>query len=90
MTFAIDADNNVTAYAGATAPDGAELKLSEPHWLRKGTRRTRNHLAGGRLVEMWNGLRGVTSAKKSTDRMQAVTRIWKAVQSLVPLWRPTR
>ena len=29
MTFVIDADNNITAYTTSSAPDGAELKLSE-------------------------------------------------------------
>ena len=29
MTLVIDADNIITAYADAAAPDGAELKLSE-------------------------------------------------------------
>jgi len=29
MTFVIDADNNITAYTGDTAPADSELKLSE-------------------------------------------------------------
>jgi hypothetical protein len=35
-----------------------------------------------RLVEIWNSLPGETPVKKFTDRKKAVTRIWKAIQSL--------
>ena len=35
-----------------------------------------------RLIEIWNGIPGVTPVKKFTDRKAAATRIWKAVQSL--------
>ena len=79
MTFVIDADNKITAYAGATAPEGAELKLSEH---RFGSERELATLAGswpgGRLIEIWNSLPGVTPVKKFTDRKKAVARIWKA------------
>jgi hypothetical protein len=43
-------------------------------------------LAGGwpatRLVEIWNSLPGETPLKKFKDRATAVSRIWKAIQSL--------
>ncbi len=35
-----------------------------------------------RLVEVWNGIPGLTPVKKFTDRKSAVGRIWKAIQSL--------
>jgi hypothetical protein len=35
-----------------------------------------------RLVEIWNSLPGETQVKKFTDRATAVSRIWKAIQSL--------
>jgi hypothetical protein len=35
-----------------------------------------------RLVEIWNSLRGESPVKKFKDRATAVSRIWKAVQSL--------
>ncbi len=35
-----------------------------------------------RLVEIWNSLPGVTPVKKFKDRPTAVSRIWKAIQSL--------
>jgi len=35
-----------------------------------------------RLIEIWNSLPGVTPVTKFKDRKTAVTRIWKAIQSL--------
>jgi hypothetical protein len=35
-----------------------------------------------RLIEVWNGIPGLTPVKKFTDRKSAVARIWKAIQSL--------
>src|SRR5207253_3437577 len=35
-----------------------------------------------RLVEVWNGIPGLTPVKKFADRKSAVSRIWKAIQSL--------
>jgi hypothetical protein len=35
-----------------------------------------------RLIEGWNGIPGLTSVKKFSDRKSAVSRIWKAIQSL--------
>jgi hypothetical protein len=35
-----------------------------------------------RLVEIWNSIPGLTPVKKFTDRKSAVSRIWKAIQSL--------
>ena len=35
-----------------------------------------------RLIEVWNGIPGLTPVKKFTDRKSAVACIWKAIQSL--------
>jgi len=35
-----------------------------------------------RLIEVWNGIPGLTPVKKFTDRKSGVARIWKAIQSL--------
>ena len=37
-----------------------------------------------RLVEIWDGLTGVTAVRKFKDRGTAVNRIWKQIQSLTP------
>ncbi len=41
-----------------------------------------------RLVEIWNGLPGVTAIRKFKDRATAVSRIWKQAQSLPPFVEP--
>jgi hypothetical protein len=41
---------------------------------------------GSRLVEIWNGLAGVQPVQKFTNRKTAVTRIWKAIQGLGPIF----
>src|SRR6476619_7531682 len=35
-----------------------------------------------RLIEVWNGIPGLTPVKKFKDQKSAVSRIWKAIQSL--------
>jgi Protein of unknown function (DUF3489) len=37
-----------------------------------------------RLIEIWNGLPGVTAVNKFKDRKTALTRIWNAIQSFGP------
>jgi hypothetical protein len=79
MTFTIDTENNITAFAGeAEAGDsqaetfGSQQELAElaASW------------PAGRLVEIWNSIPGLTPVKKFTDRKSALARIWKAIQSL--------
>ena len=41
-----------------------------------------------RLVEIWNGLPGVTAVRKFKDRATAISRIWKQAQSLPPFVEP--
>ena len=90
MTFVIDADNNITAYTNATAPQGAELKLNEQSFS---TEKELATLAGSwpaaRLLEIWNTLPGAAAVKKFTDRKTAIARIWKATQALTPAPTPT-
>jgi uncharacterized protein DUF3489 len=79
--FTIDKENNITAYSSRQqavacgdpvfATPGELTKLSEA-W------------PAARLVEIWNSLTGVVVVKRFTDRNTAVTRIWKAIQTLQP------
>src|SRR5438874_2790221 len=80
--FTTDHDNNITAFASAT-----EAK-SNPETERF---RSANDLAklaakwpASRLIEIWNSLPGVSPVRKFTSRQTAVSRIWKAIQSLAP------
>src|SRR5882724_4388409 len=89
MVFVIDADSNITAYANATAPNGAELKLREQGFASEKELATlAGAWPGARLIKIWNGLPGATPVKKFTDRKKAVARIWKSIQSLVPAAEP--
>jgi Protein of unknown function (DUF3489) len=78
--FAINTDNNITAYASTR--QARQIPQAEVFTTGK----TFAALAAGwpasRLVEIWNGLAGVTPVKKFKDRTTAVTRIWSAIQSL--------
>jgi hypothetical protein len=65
--------------AGSVAPEGSTGFGSEKELAK---------IAGewpmARLVEIWNGLTGVTAVRKFKDRGTAVNRIWKQIQSLTP------
>src|SRR3972149_1679648 len=84
QTFTIDSENDITVFASykeAKTSDatgavifttGEELGKLAADWPIS------------RLVEIWNSLPGATPVKKVTDRKTAITRIWKAIQSLQP------
>ena len=76
-TYTIDAENSITAHAtkqeageGETFSSQQELASLVAEWQTD------------RLVEVWNGIPGLTPVKKFTDRKSAVSRIWKAIQRL--------
>jgi Protein of unknown function (DUF3489) len=76
-TYTIDKENSITAFAskqeageGETFSTQQELASLVADW------------PADRLIEVWNGIPGLTPVKKFTDRKSAVARIWKAIQSL--------
>src|SRR5437016_10821 len=76
-TYTIDTENSITAFAskqeageGESFSSQQELASLVAEWQTD------------RLVEVWNGIPGLTPVKKFADRKSAVSRIWKAVQSL--------
>ena len=74
-TYTIDTENSITAHAtkqeaGESFSSQQELASLVAEWQTD------------RLVEVWNGIPGLTPVKKFTDRKSAVSRIWKAIQSL--------
>jgi hypothetical protein len=76
-TYTIDKENSITAFAskqeageGETFSSQQELASLVAEW------------PADRLIEVWNGIPGLTPVKKFTDRKSAVGRIWKAIQSL--------
>src|ERR1700738_3249230 len=78
-TFTIDADNSITAFGTRQEAEGAKGESFS-------TQQELAELAGkwpaNRLLEVWNGIPGLSPVKKFTDRKSALARIWKAIQSL--------
>jgi hypothetical protein len=76
-TFLIDAENSITALGSQQADFQGEIFASQQELTDLAAKWPAN-----RLIEVWNGIPGLTPVKKFTDRKSAVTRIWKAIQSL--------
>jgi hypothetical protein len=77
VTFTIDAEDNITAFA--TKQEAGESESFSSHDELASLAAT---WPAARLVEVWNSIPGLTPVKKFTDRKSAVARIWKAIQSL--------
>jgi hypothetical protein len=76
-TFNIDAENGITALDSRQANFEGEIFASQQEFADLAAKWPAN-----RLIEVWNGIPGLTPVKKFTDRKSAVARIWKAIQSL--------
>jgi hypothetical protein len=78
-TFTIDREDNITAHATAVAglPEGSEQFTTDAELGKLAA-----GWEGTRLIEIWNSLPGVKPVRKFTSRKTAVSRIWKAIQSL--------
>ena len=90
MTFTIDNDNNIAAFAAGEpveAGDGVQ-QFTSPTSLDKII--LASDKPSDRLVEIWNSFAGVAPfdelkpVKKFTDRKTGVGRVWKAIQRLEP------
>jgi hypothetical protein len=81
LTFTIDPDNNITAFA--SSPDiGGSAEGTETFSSAEELADMAVKWPGARLVEIWNSLPGVESVDRFTSRKVALTRIWKAIQHL--------
>ena len=90
MTFTIDNDNNIAAFAAGEqveAGDGVQ-QFTSPASLDKII--LASEKPSDRLVEIWNSFAGVAPfddlkpVKQFTDRKTGVARVWKAIQRLEP------
>jgi hypothetical protein len=72
--------NNITLHA--TTQDAEAVANAERFRNEAGLNKLAADWPAARLVEIWNSLPGVSPVKKFTDRQTAVSRIWKALQSL--------
>jgi len=82
--FAIDTDNNITAFPAAEQiPEGQEHFGTEKELAKLAA-----NWPGDRLIQVWNSFAGVAPfdelkpIRKFTDRKTAVARVWKAIQRL--------
>jgi hypothetical protein len=76
-TFVIDAENSITALDGPAQAQGGEVFHTEQELVELAAA-----WPTARLVEVWNGIPGLTPVKKFRDRGTAISRIWNAIQSL--------
>jgi uncharacterized protein DUF3489 len=81
-TFTIDSENNIMAFR--SAKEAKNNGPADPFRNPKQLGRLAENWPGSRLVEIWNSLPGQKPVTKFTSRRAAVTRIWKAIQSLAP------
>jgi hypothetical protein len=88
--FTIDTDNDIRFCAhgdgtpGQTDPDDSLADGSQNFRTAKDFSKLSEAWPLVRMVEIWNGLPGVTEVKKFTDRKTAATRIWNRIQTLKP------
>jgi hypothetical protein len=77
--FTISTDNNITIHASRKEAhaQATELAFSTEEQFADAIGNDSK-----RLIEIWNGLPGVTPVKKFTNRKIATERIWKAIQHL--------
>src|ERR1700722_6987250 len=80
-TFTIDNETN-TIIVHATIQDADAVTNAERFRNEAGLAKLVANWPAARLVEIWNSLPGETPVKKFRDRATAVSRIWKAIQSL--------
>jgi len=81
-TFTIDAENNVTAFASLKEAQAGGQSDLHTFTTEQELARLTGDWPGARLVEVWNGIPGLTPVQKFTSHKAAVARIWKAIQNL--------
>jgi hypothetical protein len=72
--------NNITVHS--SVKDAEAVPNSERFSNEAALAKLAANWPAARLVEIWNSLPGETQVKKFKDRATAVSRIWKAIQSL--------
>ena len=79
--FTIENESNcITIHASAK---GAEAVANSERFGNEGAlAKLASNWPAARLVDIWNSLPGATPVKKFKDRATAVSRIWRALQSL--------
>ena len=79
--FTIDGKNNITVYSSQSEISD---KDAAPFTSEKELAHLASDWPGTRVVDVWNGISGVTPVRRFTNRSIAIARIWKAIQTLAP------
>jgi hypothetical protein len=80
-TFTIETEtNNIGIHA--SSKEAEAVSNSERFGTEAALAKLAGYWSASRLVEIWNSLPGETPVRKFKDRATAVSRIWKALQSL--------
>ena len=82
MTFTIDAENNITAYATPEEAAAATATPFDSFSSQKELGELAKAWPAERLVAIWNSLPGVTAVESFKSAQAAASRIWKQIQSL--------
>jgi len=88
MTFTIDADNNISAFATAEEAAAATATPFDSFSSQKELAELAQSWPDERLIAIFNSLPGVTPVKKFKDRKTAISRIWARIQSLDDAAKP--
>ena len=81
-TFIIDSHNSISVFASKKEAAAASAMPFDPFTSQDELAELAAAWPMSRLVELWNGIPGVTAVTKFTNRKVATERIWKAIQSL--------
>jgi Protein of unknown function (DUF3489) len=81
-TFTIDNDNSISVFASKKEAAAASTTPFDPFTSQSELAELATDWPMSRLIEIWNGIPGVTAVTKFTSRKIAVERIWKAIQNL--------
>ena len=80
-TFTIENEtNNITLHA--STKEAEMVPDSERFSSEAALAKLAVNWPAGRLIDVWNSIPGTSPVKKFTDRQTAVSRIWKAIQTL--------
>jgi hypothetical protein len=82
MTFTIDTENNVTAFASPAEAASATPTPFDSFASEQELAELAGSWPSERLVSIWNSLPGVTPVKRFKDRRTAAGRIWDRIQGL--------
>ena len=86
--FTINEQNEIVAFATPEEAAAATTTPFDSFVSEQQLAELASAWPGGRLVEIWNSLPGVTPVKKFTDHKTATSRIWKRIQGLAEPEQP--